>query len=193
MMAGIWAPSATMPPAVAAMHSDAPFTTARGMACVERGSGLVARFIARIIGFPSPSQAVPLEVRIDRDKSGETWTRRFAGQCFSSRLTSRDDQLVETFGPLAFAFDLVPVPGGHAMRLARWRCGVVRLPLLLAPRIAATETDLDGRFNFAVRIELPLFGLLVAYRGSLVVAPKVLDPASWSLADEHRTGWRNRG
>jgi hypothetical protein len=191
-MAGVWGPSATMPPAVAAMHGDAVVTQARGMARVDRGAGLVARAIARIIGFPAASPAVPLEVEIRRDDHGETWIRRFAGDSFRSRMTRRDGRVVEHFGPFAFAFDLEPLANGHAMRLARWWCGPIRLPLLLAPRIAATETDTDGRFGFNVRIDLPLFGLLIAYRGSLVVTPRAVDPATWSLSDEHRITRRHR-
>jgi Domain of unknown function (DUF4166) len=184
VMANVWGLPGDMPPAVAAMHSDAAVTHARGMAQVDRGAGLVARILARIIGFPASALAVPLEVEITRDRNGETWTRSFAGQSFSSRMTRREGRVVEHFGPLAFAFDLAPVANGHAMHLARWWCGPIRLPLLLAPRIAATETDTDGRFGFDVRITLPLFGLLIAYRGSLVVAPKAVDPAAWSLSDE---------
>lgn len=191
-MAGVWGPTAVMPPAVAAMHGDAVVTQARGMARVDRGAGPIARAIARIIGFPAASPAVPLEVEIRRDDHGETWIRRFAGDSFSSRMTRRDGRVVEHFGPFAFAFDLEPLANGHAMRVARWWCGRLRLPLLLAPRIAAMETDSDGRFGFDVRIDLPLFGLLIAYRGSLVVTPKAVDPATWSLSDEHRSTRRHR-
>lgn len=192
-MPGIWGPPGEMPPAIAALHGDTALITARGMARVDRGAGLVPRMIARIIGFPPSSLAVPLEVEIRRDESGETWTRRFGDTSFASRMTRREGRVVEHFGPLAFAFDLQPVANGHAMRLARWWCGPLRLPLLFAPRIAATETDQNGRFTFNVHIMLPLFGLLIAYRGSLVVAAKALDPAAWSLSDEHRIPRRNRG
>jgi hypothetical protein len=192
-MAGVWGPSAIMPPAVAAMHGDAVVTRARGMARVDRGAGLVARAIAGIIGFPAAAPAVPLEVEIRRDEHGETWTRRFAGDSFSSRMTRRDGRVVEHFGPFAFAFDLKPMPNGHGMQLARWWCGPIRLPLLLAPRIAATEIDRDDRFGFDVRITLPIFGLLIAYHGSLVVTPGAVDPAKWSLSDEHRITRRHRG
>lgn len=193
MTAGVWGPTGHMPPTLAALHSDATQTEARGMARVERGTGLVARLVARLIGFPPASPAVPLTVEIRRDARGETWIRHFADQGFTSRMTRRDDQIVEHFGPLAFAFALQPVPDGHAMLLQRWWCGPLRLPRALAPRILATETDTDGRFAFDVRIELPLLGLLIAYRGSLVVAAKALDPASWSLSDEHRNARRHRG
>lgn len=139
----------------------------------------------RVIGFPDAASAVPLQVRITRSADTEIWERCFGGQCFASRLTRRDNHIVEHFGILAFAFDLAAIPHGHALRLQRWWCGRLPLPLALAPRISASETDDCGRFAFAVRIGLPLFGLLVAYRGSLIVPAKAIDPAEWSLAAEH--------
>lgn len=184
-MTGVWGDTGHMPPALAALHADAPQTEARGLARVESGSRLVARLIARLVGFPHASPAVPLHVEIRRDVDGETWIRRFAGQGFTSRMTRRGCWVIEQFGALSFAFALHPVPGGHAMVLQRWWCGPVRLPLALAPRIGATETDAEGRFAFDVRIALPLFGLLVAYRGSLVVPAPAIDPANWSLSDEY--------
>jgi hypothetical protein len=174
-MAGVWGPTDAMPGMVAALHADQPRTLGRGIAQVERGRGLVARLLALVIGFPPTGLAMPLDIEIVRSDREERWTRRFAGQGFTSRLTRRDGRVVEHFGLLAFAFDLEPVPLGHRMLLRRWWCGPVPLPPGLAPRIAATETDENGRFGFDVRIALPLFGLLIAYRGSLVL---VADPVS---------------
>jgi hypothetical protein len=174
-MAGVWGPTDAMPGMVAALHADQPRTLGRGIAQVERGRGLVARLLALVIGFPPTGLAMPLDIEIVRSDREERWTRRFAGQGFTSRLTRRDGRVVEHFGLLAFAFDLEPVPRGHRMLLRRWWCGPVPLPPGLAPRIAATETDENGRFGFDVRIALPLFGLLIAYRGSLVL---VADPVS---------------
>ena len=168
-MAGVWGPTDAMPGMVAALHADQPRTLGRGIAQVERGRGLVARLLALVIGFPPTGLAMPLDIEIVRNDSAERWTRRFAGRGFTSRLTRRDGRVVEHFGLLAFAFDLEPIPRGHRMVLRRWWCGPVPLPMAFAPRIAATETDANGRFGFDVRIALPLFGLLIAYRGSLVL------------------------
>lgn len=168
-MTGVWGLTDVMPGMVAALHADCPRTRGRGIARVERGQGLVARLLALVIGFPPTGLAMPLDIEIVRSDAEERWTRRFAGQGFSSRLTRRDGQVVEHVGPLAFAFDLEPIARGHRMVLRRWWCGPLPLPPGLAPRIAASETDENGRFGFDVRIALPLFGLLIAYRGSLVL------------------------
>jgi hypothetical protein len=168
-MAGVWGPTDAMPGMVAALHADQPRTLGRGIARVERGRGLVARLMALIIGFPPTGLAMPLDIEIVRSDSEERWSRRFAGRGFTSRLTRREGRIVEHFGLLAFAFDLEPIPRGHRMLLRRWWCGPLPLPRAFAPRIAASETDENGRFGFDVRIALPLFGLLIAYRGSLVL------------------------
>lgn len=169
MMAGVWGPTDAMPGLVAALHTDQQRTLGRGIAQVQRGRGLVARMLALVIGFPPTGLVMPLDIEIVRSGSEERWTRRFAGQGFTSRLTRREGRVVEHFGLLAFAFDLVPIPRGHRMVLRHWWCGPLPLPLGLAPRIAATETDQGGRFGFDIRIALPLFGPLIAYRGSLVL------------------------
>lgn len=178
MTAGVWGPTDAMPGMVAALHADQPRTCGRGIARVERGRGLVARLLALIIGFPPTALAMPLDIEISRSPGEERWTRRFAGQGCSSRMTRRDNRVVEHFGPLAFAFDLEPIARGHRVVLRRWWCGPrslsLPLPLGLAPRIAASETDGNGRFGFDVRIALPLFGLLIAYRGSLLLVAEAV-------------------
>lgn len=192
--ASIWGAANAMPAAIAALHGTETYTSVRGIAQVDRGTGIVARLIARLIGFPATAAAVPLHVEISRSAAGEIWTRCFADKCFASRLSRREGRLVEQFGPLAFAFDLVPIASGHTMMLRRWWCGPVPLPLALAPHISASETDDGGRFRFDVRIALPCFGPLIAYRGSLaVVAPKALEPADWSLSHEHQAIRCHRG
>ena len=51
--------------------------------------------------------------------------------------------------------------------MRNWSALGVQLPLLLAPRSAATEWEEDGAFRFDVPIALPLVGRIVHYRGWL--------------------------
>lgn len=68
---------------------------------------------------------------------------------------------------MRFGFALAPTGDGLAMHLTRWSVFGLRLPLFLAPRIAAREYEADGRFHFDVRLTFPLIGGIVHYTGWL--------------------------
>ena len=103
--------------------------------------------------------------------SGETWTRTFGDQSFSSHQFAgrgRSEQLLcESFGPLTFAMALVPEGERLKLVLRRWSAFGIPLPMWLCPRSNSFETVEDGRFRFHVEISHPLLGLIVRYRGSL--------------------------
>lgn len=156
-----------LPSAVRAMHMVAGESAAAGEARVERGRNPLARLIGVIARFPRAGERIPLSVWMEEEEGVETWTRDFAGQRFASELTQRGDLLVERFGPFRFGFALRAEPDGLSMRLRRWWCGPLPLPVALAPASEAREREIDGRFHFDVTIALPLIGLLVHYRGWL--------------------------
>ena len=57
------------------------------------------------------------------------------------------------------------------MRMRRWTCLGVPLPMALAPRSRAREWQEGDRFRFDVPIALPFIGLVVHYRGWLIPEP----------------------
>jgi len=75
--------------------------------------------------------------------------------------------LCERVGPIDFAQALVV--DGDRLRLIprRWSVFGIPLPLWLAPRVDAYETEENGRFRFHVDIRHPWMGLIVRYRGWL--------------------------
>lgn len=163
----------TLPAPLRKLHSVHGVLTARGMADVQRGGGLVAQLVAWIFGFPRAGNEVPVEVRFETDgRGGEIWHRSFAGCRFRSYQwagTGRSDKLVcERFG--AFAFSLAAVVDREKLRLIprRWSMFGIPLPRALAPRGDTYEYAEDGRFCFHVEIALPLIGLVVRYKGYLV-------------------------
>jgi hypothetical protein len=81
----------------------------------------------------------------------------------------KDNLLIERFGLFRFGFTLPSGPDGLHMQLCRWWWCSIPLPLALAFRSGAREWEEDGRFHFDVPIILPLVGLLVHYRGWLVM------------------------
>jgi hypothetical protein len=159
-----------LPEQIRALHDGA--ARARGRAQVERGTGLLARLAAAIMGFPKAGNDVPVEVAFGRRGGRETWRRTFAGKSFSSvQFEGRgrsEGLLCERFGPLTFALAMA-IEGGRLRLMARrWSVLGMPLPLFLAPTGETYEHVEDGRFRFHVEIGFPWTGLIVRYRGWLV-------------------------
>jgi len=163
---------ATMPQPWQVMHDLKRELTATGVASVARGTGLLARLAAAIVGFPPAGDDIPVQVTFQLKDGRELWQRSFAGQRFASTQEEGKGRsarlLCERFGALSFVMALVIE--GERMRLVmrRWSLFGLSLPLVLAPRIDAYEYVEDGRFRFHVEISHPLTGLIVRYRGWLV-------------------------
>ena len=157
---------AALPPSVRRLHDLVSDAGAAGEAEVTRGRGLLARLAAHLLRLP-PEGRWPLHVAFEARGGGETWTRRYGGHVMRSVLGLRPGGVVERFGPLRLAFDLVPRPDGLAMHLAGWSLLGIPLPPALAPRIHATEREENGRFHFDVRAALPFAGQVARYAGWL--------------------------
>jgi hypothetical protein len=157
-----------LPETVRDMHRWCADAGASGEATVERDGSIAARLIALVMGFPRAGTH-PLHVSFIERDGVEAWTRTFGDRSFTSHLSERHGRLVERFGPLRFAFELPSDARGLEMRIVAWSCFGVPLPMALAPRSVAREWQEDGRFHFDVPIALPLVGLVVHYRGWLVM------------------------
>jgi len=94
-----------LPRTLRLLHGQGGRRTYRGEAQVERGRGLCSRLFARIVRLPK-AHAGPIEVEIDANARGETWTRRFGKSAMRSRLVERDGLVFERLGPMRFAFAL---------------------------------------------------------------------------------------
>ncbi|TGQ74543.1 SDR family NAD(P)-dependent oxidoreductase [Mesorhizobium sp. M00.F.Ca.ET.186.01.1.1] len=158
-----------LPREIRAMHDRAAM--ARGRGSVERGTTILSRIVASLVGFPRASADSPVEVRFDTDKAGETWTRTFGTHSFSSRQFAGEGRsqrlLCERFGPLSFAMALVTEDGKLKLVLRRWNVLGLPLPMWLCPRSTSHEAVEDGKFRFHVEISHPLTDLIVRYRGWL--------------------------
>lgn len=155
-----------LPPMVRAIHDIRGDAGAMGEGTVVRGPTLAARLIAAAMRFP-PSGTVSLHVAFAERNGVERWTRDFGGHRFSSELSAAGGLVTERFGPMRFVFAMPSGLHGLDMQLRRWSCFRIRLPLLLAPRIAAREWEEEGRFRFDVRVSMPLVGTIVHYSGWL--------------------------
>jgi len=160
-----------LPAEIRSMHDVHEHAEACGTADVDRGTGLLARLAAKVMGFPAASKQTPLTVRFAVRDGVETWTRKFGDEQFSSTQFAGEGRstalLCERFGPLTFAMALVCAGGRLALVPRRWSAFGVPLPLWLSPRTDAHESVEHGRFRFHVEIRHPLTGLIVRYRGAL--------------------------
>lgn len=160
-----------LPSAVATLHGSAETRTVEGRAKVERGTGLLARIAAAIIGFPAESADVAVSVRFECAAGQEAWVRTFAGKSFRSLQSAatghHDHLLAEDFGPFRVLIALVPENGRLRLVIRGWRFLGLPLPLFLAPGGDTYEEERDGLFHFHVEINSPITGLIVRYTGWL--------------------------
>jgi hypothetical protein len=161
-----------LPAPLRVMHDLKGEMAAEGTATVTRGSGLLARVAAAIVGFPHAGENIPVRVDFKLEGGRERWTRTFAGRTFHSTQEQgrgRDAWLVcERFGPVKVAMALVLDGGRLRLIVRRWSVFAIPLPLWLAPGGDSYEYAADGRFHFHVEIGHPWTGLIVRYQGWLV-------------------------
>lgn len=160
-------------PPVRDLHSVCDRCRFAGTAQVDRGTGLGARLVASIIGFPAAGHNVPVQVTIATRPNGETWIRTFGRKSFRSQLSmpaggKGSGVMTERFGAVSvdIALDardgelLYPVVGGRAFGIP--------LPKWLLPSSETREYQEGGKFHFDVALGGPLgMGLIVRYRGFL--------------------------
>jgi hypothetical protein len=161
----------TLPAQVQALHSAAELRHWSGIADVRRGSGVMAKVVSGIMGFPQAGSNVPVSVTFTPENDGERWTRNFGGKIFSSyqmRGSGKNDYLlIERFGLMSVALALVVEGDRLHLIPRRWSCLGVPLPKFLLPTGQSFESEQNGQFNFDVEISAPILGLIVAYKGAL--------------------------
>lgn len=169
-----------LPPQLRELHDLGRPRAARGLAEVRRGSGLLARCVAAMVGFPRAGDCIAVTVTLeainDVERGGvERWTRNFAGRSFVSEQSAgrgRDEGLVcERFGPFSVSLALVWDAGRLSMIVRGARFLGLPLPRWLVPTALTHECVESDRFHFDVAISHPLTGLLVHYRGWLTPVP----------------------
>ena len=169
-----------LPAQVQQLHDSAAPRRWSGQAEITRGTSVLARIIAAMVGFPKAGSAVPVSVTFTPDGAskggGERWTRDFGGKRFTSHQSCGSGRnaslLVERFGVAAFALALVVEDGRLHLIPRRWSFLGIPMPQWLLPGGTSFETAEGGAFTFNVEITAPLAGLIVTYKGTL--APDAL-------------------
>ena len=163
---------ATLPPRLQELHGNAEMRRWTGQAEVRRGSGVMARIIGEIFGFPKAASRVAVAVKFSPEGGAERWTRTFDGKVFSSVQscgTGKDQYLLmERFGIASFALALVVERDQLFLIPRRWSLLGIPMPGFLLPNGSSVESEEAGEFCFDVEISAPLVGLIVAYKGRLM-------------------------
>jgi len=165
-----------LPAAVKAFHLPQSAPVWVGEADVVANTKFIPTLMAKIMGFPASGKKIELTVTVERhcdlerpQQLKETWTRNFAGRAFSSTLEARKDgTFSEAFGLISFKIGLDANEDGLTMPVVGWSFLGIPLPKFLAPHSQAREfEDALGRFNFDVKLTLPLLGQFAHYKGWL--------------------------
>ncbi|MGL4237895.1 DUF4166 domain-containing protein [Tabrizicola sp.] len=161
----------TLPATIRATHLTAGVSRWQGRASVRRGTGLWARALAAVFGFPPETDDTSVEVIKTTNPKGEVWLRRFGTRTFQSRLTATPRGMTESFWPFTFLLALKVTDKELHYPVASGRLGRLPLPRWMLPVSEAREFEADGTFHFDVRLLAPLTrGLLVHYQGKLAPA-----------------------
>ncbi len=159
-----------------------------GVLEVRRGPGTLGRVACAVLGFPRTCTAVPARVTVHRSpgvdpETGEArvverWERTIGARRLISVQSRAGERGWERHGPLEIRTRTVASPDevnvvqvGAVLRMGRRE---ITLSERFAPRVFAhawVETgDRDRRpprFHVAVRVTVPLIGVLMAYRGHM--------------------------
>ncbi len=162
-----------LPPVIRSMHDGV--SSAEGRGRVDRGSSPLAWLAGALMSFPPAGKDLPVRVTFEQTPGGEVWRRTFGRHSFQSHQydgRGKSERLIiERFGALEFAMALVVE--GDRLRLVtrRWSAFGMPLPIWLAPRSNAYESEENGAFRFFVEISHALTGLIVRYDGWLKPQP----------------------
>ena len=157
-----------LPEAVQRLHMVQGNQKWRGSSDVMRGAGVFSYVIASIFGFPPAGKAVEIRVDIDATPNRERWIRRFGKRSFHSRLRLDDqNRLYEKFGATEVEMTLELRDGRLYFIPIGWRLCGLPMPQFLLPKGNSFEFEKNGKFHFDVKMELPIFGLIVGYKGWL--------------------------
>jgi hypothetical protein len=159
---------AELSPAVQRLHAGG--AVARGTFRVRRGPSRFMRLLATLLGLPAESEQARIALRVERTRrGGERWIRTFPDRVFRSLQWRRGDLLVEAIGLVQCCFRLRADRGMLLLEQERAVFGLhnitLPLPRWLAPSAAGRSAPEGDHVQVDVRVELPLFGLLISYSG----------------------------
>jgi Domain of unknown function (DUF4166) len=168
-----------LPKAIVTLHSMPRPASASGTCSVQRGNNLLAKSVATVFQLPSAGENQEITVSFTettKNQLEETWIRQIGTSKFRSKLSVSKNEpvhlLCEQIGLCQFYTELVLPSSSEEndevhLILRHWKVVGLSLPMWLAPKVKAFESDLAGSYHFFVEIAHPLIGLIVRYHGNL--------------------------
>lgn len=156
------------------LHDSGETVRAVGVFRVRRGSGRLARALARLGRLPAAGEAVDVRLQVTVREGAEEWRRTFAGRpLVSAQSNLGAGLLAERMGIVEMRFLLEAVGGAlnYQTVSVALRLGYLRVPLpyWLSPCVTAWEKAVDdtNQIHVSVDVSVPLLGRLIAYDGIL--------------------------
>lgn len=158
---------AVLPQAVQRLHAVDSEIHYSGRCEVKRGRGYILNLLADILSLPKAGENVDVNVHIKQQDDKEIWTRHFNGRRFRSMQWYQNGLLYERLPFTTLVMKVAATPERLSLELQQ--VYVLGLPLagVLKPKVTAVETQQLNNFCFHIRVELPVLGLLVEYKGAL--------------------------
>lgn len=160
-----------LPVQLQSIHGEHKERTWNGEADTIAGSNPIARFIARLFGFPTRSQTTSVSVTFLPNGGNEIWKRQFGNLTLTSEYSlgkgRNEGHVVERFGPVSVTLALSLVREKLYFIPRRWTLFGIPLPASLLPDGGSHEFERDGTFHFDVALCMPLIGSIAAYKGWL--------------------------
>ncbi len=135
---------------------------------VTGSGGRLGKLIAWLMGLPPVARRVPVELKVTVEGSRERWSWRFGNQLMETVQSTSDGLLIESAGPVRFAFQIEIKNQVTHFRCAGVSCWSVPLPRFVAPNVEATVESRNQGWHIHVRVAVPGAGVIRDYAGLMI-------------------------
>lgn len=146
-----------------------------GMSTVRRGTNFVSRAIGAVAGLPRESENLPFNAEVLVRDNKQYWTRVFGRDAFTTVMAVEGDDvphLVEKFGPMKFQYDITVDENAIQYKTSKFSIFNITIPSFVAPKSEWEEKPTDKGWSFEGKIQMPILGQLMYYKGSFDVSDK---------------------
>jgi hypothetical protein len=133
---------------------------------IVRG-GLIGGCLNHLLGLPREGHGVRVHLKMVSTPEGSLWERSFDGRPIVTRITASGDRLTEVAGDTAIDYELSLGEDRMEYRSTSVRVKGRELPKPMRPKVSAVLTPRGEGWYVAVRVSLPVFGLLCHYEGEM--------------------------